>query len=144
MDPLIPAAALDLIRRFEGCRLTAYRDIGGVPTIGYGSTLGVTMGQTITQAEAEERLARDVEWFARGVQSLVRVPLTPHQFGALVSLGYNIGLNALARSTLLRWLNAGDSVRARAEFGRWVHANGVRVPGLVARRAAEQELWDMP
>lgn len=138
----IPDVAIDLIKRHESCRLTAYRDTGGVLTIGWGTTLGVTPGLTITQAQADEWFARDLEWFATGVQRLVKVPITSNQFGALVSLAYNIGLGAFAKSTLLRWLNAGNYGHARDEFARWVNDGGQRLAGLVKRRAAEVELWD--
>ena len=138
----IPDAAVELIKRHESCRLTAYRDSGGVLTIGWGTTLGVTPGLTITQAQADEWFARDLEWFATGVQRLVKVPVTDNQFGALVSLAYNIGLGAFAKSTLLRWLNAGNYGHARDEFARWVNDGGQRLAGLVKRRAAEVELWD--
>lgn len=139
----IPDAAVELIKRYEGCRLEAYRCPRGVWTIGYGHSGGIREGQTITQAEADALLQRDLEYFADGVRRLVRVPITQNQLGALVSLAYNIGLGALARSTLLRKLNAGDYDGARAEFGQWVNAGGQRLLGLVKRRHAEQELWGL-
>lgn len=139
----IPDAAVDLIKRYEGCRLEAYRCPRGVWTIGYGHVGGIREGQTITQAEADAMLARDLDYFADGVRRLVRVPITQGQLGALVSLAYNIGLGALARSTLLRKLNASDYDGARAEFGQWVNAGGQRILGLVKRRHAEQELWGL-
>lgn len=137
----VPAAALDLIKQYEGCALLAYRCPAGRWTIGYGHTTGVREGDVITQAQAEQWLAEDVALFARGVERMVKVPLTPGQFGALVSLAMNIGLGALASSTLLRTLNAGDVAGARAEFARWVNAGGKRLEGLVRRRAAEAELF---
>jgi lysozyme len=99
------------------------------------------MGLTITQQQADQWLEHDLEMFARGLSGLVRVPLSDNQWSALLSLTYNIGLRALAQSTLLRWLNAGDYTKAGEEFARWVYDGGQRIEGLVKRRAAEAELW---
>lgn len=137
----VPAAAVELVKRCEGCRLEAYKDTGGVWTIGYGRTWGVKEGQTITQAEADAMLAYDLDLFANGVGRLVKVPLTENQRAALISFAYNIGLVALAGSTLLRKLNAGDYAAVPDELDRWVNDGGTRLPGLVKRRAAEAKLW---
>jgi lysozyme len=137
----IPQAAIDLIKRCEGCRLTAYRDSGGVLTIGFGRAYNVKAGQAITQAEADAMLAYDLQLFARGVDRLVDVPLTENQRAALISFAFNCGLSAFARSTLLVRLNAGDYAAVPAELAKWVNDGGKRIPGLVNRRAAEAELW---
>ena len=133
---------LDLIKQFEGLYLKAYRCPAGVPTIGYGHTAGVAMGQTITQQQADDYLRRDVRRFERAVARLVTVPLTLGQFDALVSFSFNLGEGALAQSTLLRLLNAGDYAGAAAQFGRWNKAAGRVLPGLVRRRAAERALFE--
>lgn len=134
---------LGLIRASEGLRLDAYRDVRGVLTIGYGSTLGVRAGDRIDAAEAERRLRQqDLPRFEAGVAVVVRVPLTQGQFDALVSFAYNLGVGALAGSTLLRKLNAGDAAGAGAEFPKWCHAGSEVLPGLVTRRAKERALFE--
>lgn len=138
----ISKAGLDLIKQFEGLYLQAYRCPAGVPTIGYGHTAGVAMGQTITQQHADDYLRRDVRQFERAVARLVTVPLTQGQFDALVSFAFNLGEGALAQSTLLRLLNAGDYAGAAAQFDRWNKAGGRVLPGLVRRRAAERALFE--
>ena len=138
----ISKAGLDLIKQFEGLYLKAYRCPAGVPTIGYGHTAGVAMGQTITQQQADDYLRRDVRQFERAVARLVSVPLTQGQFDALVSFAFNLGEGALAQSTLLRLLNAGDYAGAAAQFDRWNKADGRVLPGLVRRRAAERALFE--
>lgn len=142
-------AALALIKEFEGLRLNAYPDPAhgwSVPTIGYGHTSAagapiVRRGMTITATEAEDILRRDLGQFEAAVRSLVKVPLTENQFGALVSFTFNLGAGNLKSSTLLRKLNAGDYVGASDEFGRWVKAGGKTLSGLVRRREAERQLF---
>ena len=138
----ISKAGLDLIKQFEGLYLNAYRCPAGVPTIGYGHTAGVAMGQTITQQQADDFLRRDVRQFERAVSRLVHVPLTQGQFDALVSFTYNLSAANLGNSTLLRLLNAGDYKGAAAQFDRWTKAGGKELPGLVKRRAAERALFE--
>lgn len=133
---------LDLIKSFEGLRLSAYKDVVGVVTIGYGTTSGVKMGDTITKERAEELLRDDVKRFEDQVLRLVKVPLTQGQFDALVSFTYNLGAANLGNSTLLRLLNAGDYKGAAAQFDRWTKAGGKELPGLVKRRAAERALFE--
>ena len=138
----LSAAGVDLIKGFEGLRLAAYQDSAGVWTIGYGHTAGVQPGDRITTAEAEQLLRQDTAWAQQAVRDLVRVPLSQGQFDALTSFTFNLGAGALESSTLLRKLNAGDTAGAQAEFGRWIHADGQVLPGLVRRRAAEAALFD--
>jgi len=99
------------------------------------------MGDEITQAQAVELLAADVERHADGVRRLVDVPLTQNQFDSLVSLVFNIGIGAFQRSTLLKKLNDSDYEGAQAEFARWVYAGGRRLKGLERRREAEAKLF---
>lgn len=130
------------IEAFEGLRLTAYRDGGGVLTIGYGHTgPDLQEGQTITQAEADRLLAGDLARAERAVEAAVRVPLTDTQFGALVSFTFNVGIGALRSSTLLRRLNAGDYAAVPGELAKWTRVAGRANRGLVNRRAAEAGLW---
>lgn len=133
---------LDLIKSFEGLRLSAYKDVVGVVTIGYGTTSGVKMGDTITKERAEQLLREDVERFEQQVLRLVRVPLSQGQHDALVSFVYNLGAGNLSNSTLLRLLNAGDYAGAAAQFDRWNKAGGKVLAGLVRRRAAERALFE--
>ena len=137
----ISAAGLDLIKRSEGLRLQAYRCPADVPTIGYGSTgPHVRMGMTITVQEAEDLLTEDLRRFEAGVAKLAP-DASQGEFDALVSFAFNLGLDALKNSTLLRKHRAGDKAGAAAEFGRWVFADKKRLPGLVTRRAAEAALY---
>lgn len=142
MTRMVNDAGVRLVQEFEGCKLDAYRCPAGIPTIGYGATgPDIRMGMTWTQEQADERLADDLSKFSDGVDRLVRVPLTGNQFAALVSFAYNVGLGALAGSTLLRKLNAGDYQGAADQLPRWNKAGGRVLPGLVRRRAAERDLF---
>ncbi len=137
----INSEALDLIRRWEGLRLSAYLCAAGIWTIGYGHTTGVKPGDTITEAQATALLQADLRVAEAAVQNMVHVPLSDGQFGALVSFTFNVGQGALGRSTLLRRLNAGDYDAVPAELARWNRAAGRVVQGLSNRRAAEAGLW---
>ena len=132
-----PAGRAALIRR-EGCRLGAYLDSVGVPTIGVGHTgragpPSVAMGMTITQAEADAILARDLAPFEFAVNRAVTVPTTVNQFDACVSLAFNIGATGFAGSTVVHKLNAGDIGGAADAFLMWV-----RPPELRLRRDGER------
>lgn len=137
-----------LISGEEGLRLEVYKDVAGYWTIGYGHL--VKAGEpyfpygarrTITQAEADQLLDDDTKSAWNAVDTSVRVPLKDSQRAALVSLTFNIGNGAFKSSTLLKKLNAGQYALAGDEFMKWVHANSVRIPGLVARRTRERELF---
>lgn len=146
----INQAGLDLIRSFEKLRLHAYMPTpNDRPTIGWGHTRGVKMGDTCTPAQAEAWLAEDVAQFERDVESLVKVPVTDNQFSALVSFAFNVGSDidqdtiaeGLGDSTLLRKLNAGDYAGAAAEFRKWNKQAGRVLNGLTRRRAEEADLF---
>lgn len=143
-------AALDLIKQYEGCKLTAYQDVVGIWTIGYGTTamagLGIepAKGMTITQERAEDLLWQGLEKFAAKVDSLILAKVNANEFGACVSLAYNIGPGAFSKSTVLRELNAGNKDRAAAAFKMWNKAGGKVVNGLVNRRNAEVTLFLTP
>jgi lysozyme len=140
-------ATLNLIKQWEGCELTAYQCSAGVWTIGYGITaaadVGIkpTQGQTITQNRAEELLRLAVDKFAVGVDELITANVNANQFGACVSLAFNIGMGAFAKSTVLRELNAGNYDKAATAFKLWNRAGGVVSKGLVNRREAEMQLF---
>jgi lysozyme len=140
------AAGLDLIKRSESCRLDAYLCPAGIPTIGYGHTGDVKLGHRITQHQADTILAYDLERFEADLTVLLTgyAPVTENQFSALVSFAFNVGTAALGGSHLLAHVRAGEVQAAAGEFGKWVHAAGKVLPGLVARRAAERALFLQP
>ncbi len=131
-----------LTKSFEGLRLEAYADQGGVWTVGCGHTgPDVHPGLTLTEEEAATLLACDVAAAVTGVNRLVTVRLTQCQFDALVDFAFNLGVGVLARSTLLRFVNRGDFASAAAQFAEWDHCRGVIVPGLLRRRQAEAKMF---
>ena len=128
----------------EGCRLTAYRDAAGVPTIGYGHTQGVRMGDRISRQQAEILLKQDVEQVMRQVRQL-HTARTEAQLEALTSLAFNIGVGRLRNSTLLRVIRAGGSKAAiQRQFMRWIYAGGKPLHGLEVRRRWEAEHFFAP
>jgi GH24 family phage-related lysozyme (muramidase) len=143
----VNSIALKVIPAFEGLELKQYYCPAGISTIGYGATVfidggDVPVGAIITEEIATELLQRDLTRFVASLRSLVKVPLTGRQIGALTSFVYNLGAGALAESTLLRRLNGGESREAiAAEFLKWDKADGVQLPGLTRRREAERDLW---
>ncbi|ENN89936.1 lysozyme [Bartonella bovis] len=142
----ISEEGLALIKKWEGLRLEAYKDIMDVWTIGYGHTSMagapvVQEGMKITKDEAEAILQKDLAQFEQTVEQTVSQPLTDEQFAALVSFCYNVGENAFCNSTLLKKLNKGDYEAVPAELQKWTKSGGQRLQGLVHRRAAEAGLW---
>lgn len=135
----ISESGVKLIEGFEGLRLTAYQDAGGVWTIGYGHTGGVHAGEHISQAQAEAYLKSDLGWAQNAVRRNVHVPLTQNQFDALTSLTYNLGAGGY--SGLLHDLNAGNYAKAQQDFHLYVHAGGRVLQGLVNRRNKEAALF---
>lgn len=140
----ISETGIQLIKKFEGCSLKAYKCPAGIWTIGYGHTSGVKEGQTITKKEAEAYLKQDLTTFETFVSNLITVAINQNQFDALVSFCYNLGPGNLRSSTLLKRINAGDFNGAAEEFDRWIYAGGKKLSGLVKRRAAEKALFLQP
>jgi lysozyme len=135
-------AGLAMTKGFEGLRLTAYQDVAGVWTIGYGSTgPAILEGLTITEAEAEALLRADLAVAVQCVNRAVTEPITQGQFDTLVDFCFNTGRGNFLQSTLLRKVNLGDLGGAAVQFGLWVNAGGKVVPGLVRRRKAEMLLF---
>ena len=132
-------ACIDLIKSFESLKLEAYLCPAGIPTIGYGHTHGVELGQTVDEDEAERLLEYDIEQVERELSRALHVPVTQGQFDALCSFSFNC--RGWDKSTLLRLVNAGKPQLAAAEFPKWIHAGTRVIPGLVRRRAAEQRLF---
>lgn len=129
---------LQFTEQSEGDVLTAYQDVAGVWTIGYGHTQGVYAGMTCTQLQAVAWLVQDLQWAEQAVLNLVTIALTQGEFDALVDFVFNFGSGAFAGSTLLRLLNADDIAGAAAQFVLWDHAGGKVVAGLLRRRMGEQ------
>jgi lysozyme len=140
---------IDLIKKFEGLRLNAYQDSVNVWTIGYGHTSMagepvVRAGLKITAQEAENILRRDAIKYERSVQTaLTRVP-NQNQFDAMVSLCYNIGGPAFARSSVCRFFNEGKFAKAANAFLSWNKAGGRVLNGLTRRRGDEMGLFMKP
>lgn len=149
-------ACMSLVQQFEGCAqrqpdgtFKAYPDpgTGGAPwTIGWGSTgADITESTVWTQAQCNARLEQDLTAFSARVSALLgTAPTTQNQFDALVDFAYNLGIENLESSTLLRLHKAGDYAGAAAQFPLWDHADGKVLPGLQKRRAAEQALYETP
>jgi lysozyme len=132
----------DIIRQCEGLRLKAYRCPAGKLTIGYGHTgADVKTGMTITAAEADALLSRDLIAAEMAVSGAVTVPISENQFSALVSFVFNLGAGNFCGSTLLKKLNANDIFGAADEFPRWNKVNGQVLAGLTRRRNAERTLF---
>ncbi len=146
-------ACTNLVKQFEGLRLEAYRDSGGVPTIGWGHTAHVSMGpppDLIDETQAEAFLAGDLAAAGALVAKYVTVPLAQCQFDALTCFAFNMGRQGFedaqgAPTTMLRFLNEGDYQNAANSLLSWkfgrVNGQLVILPGLVRRRAAERALF---
>lgn len=136
-----------IARPFEKLVLHPYYDPVGFPTIGYGHLLSrepwadLSRWQPINENEAERLLAIDLRKAERAVRRLCPVPLNEYQRAALIDFAFNLGAGNLQISTLRRAVNRGDFIRAAEQFGRWVYANGIKLGGLVRRRAAEREMF---
>ena len=141
----IPWEAVELIASAEDCILTSYRCPAGKWTIGWGETEGIQPGMVWTKERADEQLNQEINGYTSKVSRLLTEYATPNQLGSLVSLSYNIGLAAFAKSSVLKAHNKGDSASASRAFHLWNKArvNGALVPlrGLTARRAAESALY---
>lgn len=134
-------AGLKLITKFEGFRSEAYLDIVGVPTIGYGSTMDVKLGDKIDEKDARSRLIYEVVHdYHPALNNACKVPLNQFEYDAYLSLMYNIGAGAFKRSTLLKYLNASQYEAAAKQILRWNKAGGKVVKGLTNRREAEYAL----
>jgi lysozyme len=125
---------------FEGQRLTAYQDTGGVWTLCDGHTAGVRPGDTATSAQCQAWLQQEMGDALATVQRCITTPLSLGQLAAFTDAAYNAGPAIVCGSTLQRKANAGDVAGACAELPRWVYAGGKVLPGLVARREAERKL----
>ena len=139
---------IEFIRQLEGEKLTAYPDIVGIWTIGVGHTgfvdgKPVARGMAITKEKSKEILTADLKRFESAVNNAVKVTLTQNQFDALVSLAFNIGEGAFARSTLVNKLNAVDKKGAAEQFLVWKNAGGRVSQGLLNRRQKEKAMFEV-
>lgn len=143
-------ATVDLVKEFEGFRAKAYKCPAGVWTIGYGTTAAADVGITpaagivISQTEAEKYLHTALAKFSDQIAPAIKAPINENQFGAFLSLAYNIGPSAFKKSSALRYFNAGDKVKAANAILLWNKADKKVSNGLVRRRAAERALFLTP
>ena len=137
--------AVELIKKFEGFKETAYKCPAGVWTIGYGWTHGVKEGDTITNEKASELVQQEVAKIAKQIKTTlgteVFASLTENQVCALIDFVYNLGLGNFKNSTLCKMIKSGQIMEAGNQFERWVKSGNKVLPGLVNRRKAEKNLW---
>lgn len=146
----------DVIKSFEGLRLTPYICAGGYLTVGWGHVLNANVGKkgefaarlavepntVISYAQAERFFEADILHAENAIRRLIRVPLTQGQFDALVSFTFNLGAGALQRSTLRSKINRNESlIRCAVEFDKWVYSKGRRLRGLILRRKVEKKMF---
>ena len=134
------ALSIPLVAQFEGLRTKAYLDTGGVPTICYGETADVKLGDTSTPAACQKMLTARIGYFSMQVTALTDIPLPPETHAAITSFTYNVGVQAFKTSTLRRLLNSGDIAGACNQLTRWTYDNKVYVQGLMNRRIVERDL----
>ena len=151
----INQATVDLVKRWEGFKAKAYICPAGVLTVGYGTTnraglpgVQITRDTVVTEAQAEKWLRLGLEKFAAQIRPAITAPINENQFGAFLSLAYNIGPGGFRGSSALRHFNAGDTAKAAAAIKLWNKAtvNGKRqvMRGLVNRREDEVRLFNTP
>lgn len=140
--------AYELIAKWEGFSSTPYLCPANIATVGYGSTYypdgrKVQLSdKPITEAKAMDILCQNTEYKVKGINRYLNIQLKQHQFDAIVSFVYNVGLEAFRTSTMLRKINMGDVKGAGAEFDRWVYSNGKKLRGLVNRRRDERAMFE--
>lgn len=135
----LAAAAIALVGAWEGLRTVAYRDVVGIPTVCYGETRGVKMGDRYTKAECDAMLGDGLKDFEAGMRRCLKQPdkIPAKTYVAFLSFSYNVGTGAFCRSTLVKKANRGDLRGACHELPKWVNAGGRRIKGLVNRRKDE-------
>jgi lysozyme len=136
---------ISLVKTMEGFKDTAYKCPAGIWTIGYGETKGVKQGDTISEFEAAKKLAIRLTEFGESVKEKLTIETSQHQFDALVSFAYNLGVAALSGSTLLKKHNEGLFSEVPTEFLKWnkakVDGKLTELPGLTRRRKFEAVLY---
>lgn len=140
---VLSAAGFVGIVSWEGYREAAYVPVpGDVPTIGFGTTEGVKLGDRTSPPAALQRALKDASKFEGAIKRCVLVPLHQHEYDAYSSLAYNVGGGAFCGSTLVRLLNASDYAGACAQISRWDNGPRGPLPGLTRRRAQERTLCE--
>lgn len=137
-----------LIESFEGFSPTMYLDAAGLPTIGYGTLIDEADEQwlktaTIDRSQAEQLLRDEMSYMEKRINMMLKnLNINQNQYDSLCSFAYNVGVENLRKSTLLRKVMANSfDPSIKNEFLRWVYANGRRLPGLITRRTKEAELY---
>lgn len=137
----ISQKGIDLIKKFEGCKLYSYRDSVGVATIGYGHTKNVKMGMSITQAQADLFLKEDVLLFEKSINAL-NINFTQGEFDALCSWCFNLGVGNFKSSTMYKYIIARKSdLEITDQMVKWHNAGGKPLLGLKKRRCAEANMF---
>ena len=146
MTRQVPSQIIDVVEKFEGLRLVAYKDSNGVPTIGYGCTgPEIHMGMEISLKQADAMMLNKLQTFADQVDSVVKVPLNDNQFAALVDFVYNCGIGDLVNHDIIKVINRGDYNEVPKHLALYVHdKEGNVLFGLQRRRQAEIKLWSKP
>ena len=143
---LIAALAVSHIGKWEGLRLYVYRDIIGIPTVCYGETRGIKMGQVFTKIECDEMFIKALQGFAVEMEACAPIlakerDTSPQFYVANLDMIYNIGAGAYCKSTLVRRVNANDETGACNEITKWVRAGQKKfVQGLFNRRLDTKDL----
>lgn len=141
----LSTSAREKLKRLEGFRGKAYIPVpGDVPTIGYGFTNDVKMGDTMTREQADARLIEELRPYERAVSTACANAPNQNEFDALVLLAFNIGIAGFQRSTVLKAHNRGDHQAAARAFALWNKSGGQVYPGLTRRRAEESALYLTP
>jgi lysozyme len=140
LAPAVLALCVTFVGSFEGLRYYAYKDPVGVPTICFGYTSGVKMGDTATLEQCRGLLAEELRKANAAVTRCIHTPLTDNQRAALVSLVYNVGPRAVCGSTIQKHLERGDTQAACRGILAWKYSRGIILPGIVRRREAEMNL----
>ena len=147
----VNAETLALVKEFEGFKAKAYICPAGVLTVGYGTTnraglpgVNITRDTVVTEAKAEAWLLAGLDKFGASIRPMIKAPINENQYGAFLSLAYNIGPGAFAKSSALRKFNAGDIAGAADAILLWNKAGGKVMRGLQRRRSAERALFLKP
>lgn len=143
-NPLWLAVAIALVGSFEGLRTRAYLDVVDVPTICYGETKNVHLGDRATKQQCDEKLAARLREFSEGIDSCLTVPITDNQRVSYVSLAYNVGIVTFCKSSVLRLANKQDVAGSCDAILLYTRAGGKIIPGLVNRRKKEREICLQP
>ena len=136
---IVSAATLVSVAVNEGYSPTTYLDAVGIPTIGFGETRGVEVGEKTTPVRAIIQLQDSLDAHAKGMVQCIHVPISQNEYNAYLSFTYNVGVGAFCGSTLNKKLNAGQYDSACKELLNWNHAGGKILPGLTKRRQQEYE-----